>query len=931
MNKDDKASSAQELISSRLAGPWILPHHGIQPGDTIASAVHAELLRNYAKLHPGNEAAARVATIEHELHSGYVAYLSAVGYSDASHSADTEKSAVIPPSIADSESLQARSLVAAVEELASLRGHFAKGSPDWDAASALRILAFFALGRDTDAVSDAKASAVLISEPSHEHGAASRLHAAHLVMAASLIGLAAERGGAPDLALDAYEHAASLYKSQKHDSVGIDELERWAEIALYRSALLNVRLGRDASGALRRYQAAEARWPSIFRTYQRTAVSAAYLNSLNKSFAKVVSSAAPTSAPSAIEGLTIRTACGRRGRPFVIPRSTTNELAKAKAAVLRSLESGETLPRAGETNAAAERMADEIVLAWQHDGAQGGAVADEVAFILYRIAKITFRSQRVLRHLVEVLTAAEAYAEAIAALDQYIALVERVWGTSGLPNDQGLADGRPVDTPAEFVDTLLRGAHVALVYLNDHATAERLSRMLLRLVGREASDGIVVEPPRPVLAQVLRAAARVTIAKALDTPGPARRTQLIAACEQLQESAALDPDASETHFALAGVKAQLRDTRGALIAGRRALELEPASLDTWHLLVLLLSAEKDFSGALALADEALSQADADDAADAQGASARAYLASYDYPPSARERAESYVQLMITHNVLTELTEGSAAALEEQKEIFEAFQSRLVTRATPAAAVPAATVSPGDVAPTPAAARVARRVSRETRTLVDLWLLSSATFRRAGDLEQARSAINEAERLDAGNASVWVQLAQWCNASELHGAAVTCLYKALACDGESVAARVLLSRHFLEPNALALRQSHADAIAAAAAMDSTSVMQGKLFAPGAAARRAGARALGATTQPRLGSVAAEFSWDTSPHPAAASLAEVLLRTTTQHRGWDSPEAWHLLARIERGRSGPAERTALVEALSLEESRPIRVIRDAIAFP
>ena len=42
-------------------------------------------------------------------------------------------------------------------------------------------------------------------------------------------------------------------------------------------------------------------------------------------------------------------------------------------------------------------------------------------------------------------------------------------------------------------------------------------------------------------------------------------------------------------------------------------------------------------------------------------------------------------------------------------------------------------------------------------LSDLWAMSAATFRRAGKLEQVRSAIQEAEVHDEENPGVWVQV------------------------------------------------------------------------------------------------------------------------------------------------------------------------------
>lgn len=50
-----------------------------------------------------------------------------------------------------------------------------------------------------------------------------------------------------------------------------------------------------------------------------------------------------------------------------------------------------------------------------------------------------------------------------------------------------------------------------------------------------------------------------------------------------------------------------------------------------------------------------------------------------------------------------------------------------------------------------------RTAREARLESDLWLMSAATFRRLGKIEQAKGAIQEAEVKDEGNALVWVQV------------------------------------------------------------------------------------------------------------------------------------------------------------------------------
>lgn len=52
-----------------------------------------------------------------------------------------------------------------------------------------------------------------------------------------------------------------------------------------------------------------------------------------------------------------------------------------------------------------------------------------------------------------------------------------------------------------------------------------------------------------------------------------------------------------------------------------------------------------------------------------------------------------------------------------------------------------------------------RSRKERRLLSELWLMSAATFRRSGKIEQARGAIQEAEVRDEENPNVWVQVSE----------------------------------------------------------------------------------------------------------------------------------------------------------------------------
>ena len=157
--------------------------------------------------------------------------------------------------------------------------------------------------------------------------------------------------------------------------------------------------------------------------------------------------------------------------------------------------------------------------------------------------------------------------------------------------------------------------------------------------------------------------------------------------------------------------------------------------------------------------EALTQVEADD----EQPPLRTFLASFDTPPSPFARACAYMQLLITHNALVELTHGVQLALYGQRDLFSAYHARVAPLSTPhapAEQAPRFTTPGPEVAASTLEARRTFRAREATRLLQRLWLVSAASFRRADNLEQARCAIAEAEQLDARCADVWVQLAQW---------------------------------------------------------------------------------------------------------------------------------------------------------------------------
>ncbi|GAA6000378.1 uncharacterized protein JCM10292_001484 [Rhodotorula paludigena] len=217
--------------------------------------------------------------------------------------------------------------------------------------------------------------------------------------------------------------------------------------------------------------------------------------------------------------------------------------------------------------------------------------------------------------------------------------------------------------------------------------------------------------------------------------------------------------------------------------------------------------------------------------------------------------------------------------------------------------------------TPVSASLAARPTpesnpRATKLLVDTWLVSAASFRRAGKLDEAKGAIAEAEALDNDDPDVWVQLALLHLASGEVAQARDVLLKALSYAPQHVPASIVLARIYLLPSA------------SSATPDAPPASASSPDAPYAAAPPPPPSHLTSAVPPPA-----------SPPTAVLQLplAETLLSTLTAHAAWDAPEAWFELSRCYKAGEPPRrdkERECLVWALQLEETRPIRPLAKAV---
>ncbi|KAG7440123.1 uncharacterized protein BT62DRAFT_989346 [Guyanagaster necrorhizus] len=167
----------------------------------------------------------------------------------------------------------------------------------------------------------------------------------------------------------------------------------------------------------------------------------------------------------------------------------------------------------------------------------------------------------------------------------------------------------------------------------------------------------------------------------------------------------------------------------------------------------------------------------------------------------------------------------------------------------------------------------KRTARETRLLSDLWLMSAATFRRLGKIEQARGAIQEAEVRDEKNPAVWVQLGLYYVALGRSQDAIDAFQKALFISPDNVPAAIHLCRLYL-------------------------------------------------------------SGETPPGPNMSDnidLAAGMLSRLANGPSWDVPEVWYFLGKAYGAQSQrEREHECLSLALTLSERRGVREISAALGW-
>ncbi|KAK3830849.1 MAG: hypothetical protein JOS17DRAFT_150437 [Linnemannia elongata] len=454
-------------------------------------------------------------------------------------------------------------------------------------------------------------------------------------------GMTLEEEGRITEAIVSYDNVSLLVQSNPNERS--DELVSWTEHALYRAGMLKLRQG-DQLAAIRSFRAYHNQaqlWPGQFRLARRTTVYrhlAAALSSSLKSH-------------------------GTQGNVTTdeqsqfVPAALSLEIAQIHAYWEDSLYAVTAFPKADEKNWRVLSMIEQIVEDRKLIGPSNDADKRVLVETIYRASQKTFQSPRILRFLFFALVEMGQYDEAVLALKSYLDLAEinlKVKSTVAeevLTNEQRIR--LDIESEYDITSVMVEGSRLYGKELGQAtealACAEKaLSNIQQYLDEEEAKDLSFYANTYRGIAYGLQAA---------QAQEPEARPSLYTkAIESFEKAIEIAPGAYEAHYYLALQQAEMRDIPKAIVSVKQSLGLNSAHIPSWHLLVLLLSAQKDYERALSICAVGLKESDWD-------------LPETDGFSASQLDGEDYLALRITQAALIEQVNGAEAALEPQEALF----------------------------------------------------------------------------------------------------------------------------------------------------------------------------------------------------------------------------------------------------------------------
>ncbi|KAK3813019.1 MAG: hypothetical protein J3Q66DRAFT_347178 [Benniella sp.] len=447
-----------------------------------------------------------------------------------------------------------------------------------------------------------------------------------------------EEGRIPE-AIVSYDNVSVLVQSNPNERS--DELNYWSEQALYRASMLKLRQG-DQLAAIRSFRAYHnlaLQWPRQFCLQRRATIyryfSAALSSTLKSGASNGASAADDQSNPD-----------------FLRP-----EIAQIHAYWEDALYEVISFPRAEEKNYHVLAMIEQIVEDWKLIGPGNDADKRVLVETIYRASQKTFQSPRVLRFLFFALVEMGQHDEAELALKAYLELVEINRKVKSADDDTVLTHEQrirqDIESDRDIATVMVEGSHLYGRELGKPTEALDCADRALDTIHKY----LQVEEAQELLFNAYNYQGIAYALLASQAHEPEKRPALFAkAMESHEKAIQVNSEAFEGHYYLALQLAETRDVPKAIAAVKQSLNLNAAHIPSWHLLVLLLSSQKDYERALSVSSVGLKESEWD-------------LPNTDGFSASQLDGEDYLALRITQALLQDQLQGPEAALEQQEALF----------------------------------------------------------------------------------------------------------------------------------------------------------------------------------------------------------------------------------------------------------------------
>ncbi|KAF9127699.1 hypothetical protein BGW39_005682 [Mortierella sp. 14UC] len=463
-------------------------------------------------------------------------------------------------------------------------------------------------------------------------------------------GLALEEEGRIPEAIVSYDNVALWIQNNPNEKC--EELFAWTEHALYRAGLLKLRLG-DNLAAIRSFRAYHTQaltWPGNFRLPRRATAYRLLSQALSTAFKTVGYHTAANGSPVVTDE-----------QSQFYPAALSLEMAQIHAYWEDSLYAVTAFPRANEKNWRVLVMIEQIVEDRKLLGPGNDADNKALVETIYRASQKTFQSPRILRFLFFALMEKGQYDEAELALKSYLDMAEINLKVKGSASEDSLTHEErvrlDVESKYDIVTVMIAGSRLYSKELRKPQEAVKCAAGALDNIHQYLQNH---EQVTELLNNAYQCQGIAYGLQASTTHEPHQRPQMYAkAVESLENAIKVAPEAFDSQYLLALQFAEMREIAKAILTVKQSISLNSSHIPSWHLLALLLSAQKDYERALSICAVGLKESEWD-------------LAQTDAFSASQLDGEDYVALRITQAILQDQVHGPEAGLEHEEALFSLY-------------------------------------------------------------------------------------------------------------------------------------------------------------------------------------------------------------------------------------------------------------------